>query len=77
MSYGVAESATASSAKLLFSRLGIAPKPTYEPLGDALTQLQAGQRDAVVVLGGNPRRRWPISARTDASTFSPFRGRRP
>ena len=51
VSFGDPDSATGISAKLLFSRLGVAVNPTYEPLADGLDALSAGKRAAVVVLG--------------------------
>jgi TRAP-type uncharacterized transport system substrate-binding protein len=51
VSFGDPDSATGLSAKLLFSRLGVAVNPTYEPLTEALDALSAGKRRAVVVLG--------------------------
>ena len=56
VSFGDPDSATAMSAKLLFSRLGITVNPTYEPLTDALDALSAGKRGAVVVLGAKEAR---------------------
>jgi hypothetical protein len=51
VSFGDPDSATGITAKLLFSRLGVAVNPTYEPLVDGLDALSAGKRGAVVVLG--------------------------
>ncbi len=51
VSFGDPDSATGITAKLLFSRLGVAVNPTYEPLADGLDALSAGKRAAVVVLG--------------------------
>ena len=56
VSFGDADSTTAISAKLLFSRLGITVNPTYEPLTEALDGLSAGKRGAVVVLGAKDAR---------------------
>jgi TRAP-type uncharacterized transport system substrate-binding protein len=50
--FGDPDGTTGITAKLLFDRLGVAVKPVYEPLADALSALGAGKRDAVVVLGG-------------------------
>ena len=47
VSFGDPDSATANSARLLFSRLGITVNPTYEPLTEGLTALSAGKRGAV------------------------------
>jgi TRAP-type uncharacterized transport system substrate-binding protein len=52
VSFGDPDSATATSARLLFSRLGIEVNGVYEPLQEALEALLAGKRSAVVVLGG-------------------------
>lgn len=56
VSFGDPDGTTGISAKLLFSRLGVAVNPTYEPLQDALSALEDGKRDAVVVLGGKEAR---------------------
>ena len=53
---GDPDSATATSARLLFSRLGISVNPIYEPLTESLEALSAGKRGAVVVLGGKDAR---------------------
>jgi TRAP-type uncharacterized transport system substrate-binding protein len=50
-SFGDPDSATATSAKMLFSRLGVSINPTYEPLTEGLAALSNGKRGAVVVLG--------------------------
>ncbi len=50
--YGVADSAEAASATALFHALGVAARPAYEPLGDALGDLAAGRLAAVVVVDG-------------------------
>ncbi len=52
VSFGDPDSATATSARLLFSRLGISVNGIYEPLAEGLAALSAGKRSAVVVLGG-------------------------
>jgi len=52
VSFGDPDGSTGISARLLFTRVGVAVAPTYEPLTDALAALAAGKRDAVVVLGG-------------------------
>jgi branched-chain amino acid transport system substrate-binding protein len=52
VSFGDPDSATGISAKLLFSRLGVAVNAVYEPLADGLDALSAGKRGAVVVIGG-------------------------
>jgi hypothetical protein len=51
VSFGDPDSATAISAKMLFSRLGIPVIPMYEPAPEGLDALAAGKREAVVVLG--------------------------
>ncbi len=51
VSFGDPDSATATSAKLLFSRLGTTVNPSYEPLKEGLDALADGKRGAVVVLG--------------------------
>jgi hypothetical protein len=51
VSFGDPDSATAISAKMLFSRLGISVNPIYEPAPEGLDALAAGKREAVVVLG--------------------------
>jgi hypothetical protein len=56
VSFGDPDSATATSARLLFSRLGISVNPAYEPLTDALGALSSGKRSAVVVLGAKEAR---------------------
>jgi TRAP-type uncharacterized transport system substrate-binding protein len=56
VSVGDPDSATATSARLLFSRLGISVNPLYEPLTDSLEALSSGKRGAVVVLGGKDAR---------------------
>ena len=56
VSFGDPESATATSARLLFSRLGITVNPIYEPLTEALDGLSSGKRAAVVVLGAKAAR---------------------
>ncbi|MBV8441853.1 MAG: hypothetical protein JO312_15050 [Hyphomicrobiales bacterium] len=56
VSVGDPDSATATSARLLFSRLGISVNPIYEPLTDSLEALSAGKRGAVVVLGAKDAR---------------------
>jgi TRAP-type uncharacterized transport system substrate-binding protein len=52
VSFGDPDGTTGISAKLLFSRLGVNVDPIYEPLADAVAAMNAGKRDAVVVLGG-------------------------
>ena len=51
VSVGDPDSATATSARLLFSRLGISTNPIYEPLPEGLDALAAGKRSAVIILG--------------------------
>ncbi len=51
VSFGDPDSATAISAKMLFSRLGISVNPMYEPLPEALEALATDKRGAVVALG--------------------------
>ena len=51
VSLGDLDSATATSANLLFSRLGISINPAYEPMKEAIDGLSSGSRAAVVVLG--------------------------
>ena len=53
VSFGDLDSATSLSGRMLFSRLGITPTQTNEPLPEALEALAAGKRDAVVVLGAD------------------------
>jgi len=50
--FGVANSADATSAAALFNTLGVAPRPAYEPLADALNDLAAGRLAAVVAVDG-------------------------
>jgi len=50
--FGVADSAEATSAATLFRAFGVAPRPAYEPLADALGDLAAGRLAAVVVVDG-------------------------
>jgi len=50
--FGVADSAGATSAAVLFNALGVAPRPAYEPLADALDDLAAGRLAAVVATDG-------------------------
>lgn len=49
--FGVADGAGAATAATLFSRLGVAPKPSFAPLGPALGDLAAGKLAAVVAVG--------------------------
>ena len=51
VSFGDPDSATSTSGRMLFSRLGVAANQTNEPLPEALDRLAAGKVDAVVVLG--------------------------
>ena len=51
VSFGDLDSATSTSGRMLFSRLGVTANQTNEPLPEALDQLAAGKVDAVVVLG--------------------------
>jgi TRAP-type uncharacterized transport system substrate-binding protein len=50
--FGPADSADATSAAVLFNALGVAPRPDYEPLADALNDLAAGRLAAVVAVDG-------------------------
>ena len=50
--FGVVDGAGAATAATLFSRLGVAPKPSFAPLGPALADLAAGKLAAVVAVGG-------------------------
>jgi hypothetical protein len=50
--FGVANSADATSAAALFNALGVAARPAYEPLADALNDLAAGRLAAVVAIDG-------------------------
>ena len=50
--FGPADSADAASAAILFNALGVAPRPAYEPLADALDDLAAGRLAAVVAVDG-------------------------
>ena len=56
VSFGDLDSATSISGRMLFSRLGVTPAQTNEPLPEALDALAAGKRDAVVVLGADGSR---------------------
>jgi TRAP-type uncharacterized transport system substrate-binding protein len=51
VSFGDLDSATSTSGRMLFSRLGITANQANEPLPEALDRLSAGKVDAVVVLG--------------------------
>jgi hypothetical protein len=51
VSFGDLDSATSTSGRMLFSRLGITPNQTNGPLPEALDRLSSGKVDAVVVLG--------------------------
>jgi hypothetical protein len=51
VSFGDLDSTTSISGRMLFSRLGVTPNQTNEPLPEALEALAGGKRDAVVVLG--------------------------
>jgi uncharacterized protein len=51
VSFGELDSATSTSGRMLFSRLGVVPNQTNGPLPEALDALAAGKVDAVVVLG--------------------------
>jgi uncharacterized protein len=51
VSFGDLDSATSTSGRMLFSRLGVTPVQTNEPLPQALDRLAAGKVDAVVVVG--------------------------
>ena len=57
VSFGNPDSATAISAKMLFSRLGVAVDPMYEPAPEGLDALAAGKRAAVVALGAKDLQR--------------------
>ncbi len=50
--YGVADGAAAATVATLFSRLDVAPNPSFAPLGPALADLAAGKLAAVVAVGG-------------------------
>ena len=50
--YGPADSASAASAGVLFSALGVAPRPAYAPLAAQLADLSAGKLAAVVAIDG-------------------------
>jgi uncharacterized protein len=50
VSFGELDSATSTSGRMLFSRLGVTPNQTNAPLPEALDALAAGKVDAVVVL---------------------------
>ncbi len=56
VSFGDQDGATSTSARMLFSRLGVSANPTYEPLPEALDALAAGRRDAVIVMGAEGSR---------------------
>ncbi len=49
--FGVADGAGAATAATLFSRLGVAPNPSFAPLAPALADLAAGKLAAVVAVG--------------------------
>jgi uncharacterized protein len=51
VSFGDLDSATSTSGRMLFARLGVTPNQTNAPLPEALDALAAGKVDAVVVLG--------------------------
>jgi hypothetical protein len=51
ISFGDLDSATSTSGRMLFSRLGVTTNQTNEPLPEALDKLSAGKVDAVVILG--------------------------
>ena len=51
ISFGELDSATSTSGRMLFSRLGVRPTQTNAPLPEALDALAAGKVEAVVVLG--------------------------
>ena len=51
VSFGDLDSATSTSGRMLFSRLGVTANQTNGPLPEALDRLSAGKVDAVVVLG--------------------------
>ena len=51
VSFGDLDSATSTSGRMLFSRLGVTANQTNGPLPEALDRLAAGKVDAVVVLG--------------------------
>jgi uncharacterized protein len=51
VSFGDLDSATSTSGRMLFSRLGVTANQTNEPLPEALDRLAAGKVDAVVILG--------------------------
>jgi hypothetical protein len=51
VSFGDLDSATSTSGRMLFSRLGVTANQTNQPLPEALDRLAAGKIDAVVVLG--------------------------
>jgi hypothetical protein len=52
VSFGDLDSATSTSGRMLFSRLGVTANQTNEPLPEGLDRLSAGKVDALVVLGG-------------------------
>jgi TRAP-type uncharacterized transport system substrate-binding protein len=51
VSFGDLDSATSTSGRMLFSRLGVTANQINEPLPEALDRLSGGKVDAVVVLG--------------------------
>jgi len=51
VSFGDLDSATSTSGRMLFSRLGVTANQTNEPLPEALDRLSAGKVDAVVIMG--------------------------
>ena len=50
VSFGDVDSATSTSGRMLFARLGVTPNQTNGPLQEALEALAAGKVDAVVAL---------------------------
>ena len=56
VSFGEIDSATSTSGRMLFSRLGVTANQTNGPLPEALEALAAGKVDAVVVLGAEGAR---------------------
>ena len=77
MSFGDLDSATSTSGRMLFSRLGVTANQTNEPLPEALDSALGGQgRRGRRPRRGENRPRSATSAATVAFTSSPFRGRR-
>jgi hypothetical protein len=75
VSFGDLDSATSTSGRMLFSRLGVTATQTNEPLPEALDRLSAGKVDASSS-ARKTRPRLAILAAMAAFTSYPSRGRR-